>query len=215
MARNNSNTTQIVTREEAQLGFTGSVTSLVDAVNRMAVANIQVVLQQNSDQQFGALQIKAMQKIEALRLVGALDLAGIMARWEIIKEIRDENLLATHPSNFATLEAMAEQQGISVSELHDIENLGGVIFPWLIENVGPNAIADTWDELGKSRMREMVSVLTSSISGTVSSSRRVRDAIANAEVSAAQVFNQEAQEAGIDATWDQLPQEDRVRRRIN
>ena len=57
---------------------------------------------------------------EKLRLVNGMDLAAIMLRGKILKDIEDQALHTVHPNHYDTLTALAEEQGISISELSDI-----------------------------------------------------------------------------------------------
>ena len=79
-------------------------------------------------------------------------------------DIENRALYSVHPNGYTTLDEMARDQGISVSELSQVRDLTRIIFPYLEEEMGM-AIPEIWEEIGKSNFREMVPVLKGLIEG--------------------------------------------------
>jgi hypothetical protein len=201
----------IVQVDQAQLGFVSAIGDLAESIMSKARAKVYADLGPEVAN-FGELEISAMEAVEALRLTGALDLAGILIRFKILKKIRDENLLSIHPGRYEGLTQMASEQSISVSELHDILMLGDVVFPFLEREYGPTAVADYWDEVGKARLRELVPSLNSAITGVPSQSRRVREAVENAADLAANTANSAAASDHSLPGWIEMDNDERRRR---
>jgi hypothetical protein len=121
-------------------------------------------------QAFTDLEIQAMVLTEELRLVNGIDLASLLLRGKLIKDIEDRALFTVHPNGFANLTELAVSVNISVSELSDIRTLTQVIFPWITENLrdaagNPIPIAGIWDSIGKTKFRTMTPILAAMISG--------------------------------------------------
>lgn len=120
-------------------------------------------------------ELRAMIKLEQLKLIGDLSLAEILLRGKIISEIENEALWSIHPNRYASMKEAAKDQGISLSEYSNIRDLYNIIFPYLSEQLGLN-LAEVWEEVGKSNFRELCPYLTRAITGIESSSRYVENA---------------------------------------
>jgi hypothetical protein len=125
---------------------------------------------------YTALERQAMVTIEALKLVNGLDLAAVLERGRLLREIEAGGLVGVHPGGYRTLEEMARDQGISISELSDTRTLCDVIFPWIEEHLD-TPVAQVWDQIGKSGFRELVPVLRSLITGDETGSTSTRQAV--------------------------------------
>lgn len=138
---------------------------LEESMEAAARQNLEEVLrtQGTNLQAFTDLEIMAMVETEKLRLVNGMDLATVLMRGKIIKNIEDRALHTVHPNGFANLTALAKSVGIGVSELSDIRTMCDIIFPWIEENIGPVAV--TWDALGKTNFRTLVPYLKACITG--------------------------------------------------
>jgi hypothetical protein len=123
-----------------------------------------LVTQGTNLQAFTDLEIQAMVVTEELRLVNGIDLASLLLRGKLIKDIEDRALFTVHPNGFANLTELAQSVGISVSELSDIRTMTQVIFPW-IENELQVPVAQIWETVGKTKFRTMTPVLAALISG--------------------------------------------------
>jgi hypothetical protein len=101
-----------------------------------------------------------------LNLSKGLGFAEIMVQGRIIETMERESLHSVHPGGYTTLEELAQDQGISVSEMSQIRDLTGTIFPWVKDHVGmePQAL---WNDIGKSKLRELVPILKRTITGEV------------------------------------------------
>ena len=61
-------------------------------------------------------EVRAMVKLEQLKLIGDLGLAELLLRGKLIKEIEDDALWSIHPNRYANMQEAAKSQGIGVSE---------------------------------------------------------------------------------------------------
>ena len=125
---------------------------------------------------FTEIEKRAMLVVEELHLVNGFDLAALLMRGKLIKQIREEALFSVHPNEFQTLEQAAQSVGISQSELSNIIDLTEVIFPYLTNTLGLN-VALVWEDVGKSNFRELVPVLKGLITGVNPASQSTQDAI--------------------------------------
>jgi len=117
-------------------------------------------------------ELRAIIKLEQLKLIGDLGLAEVLLRGKIIREIENEGLWSIHPNRYASMQEAAKDQGISTSEYSNIRDLYNIVFPYLSEQMGVN-LAEAWEEIGKSNFRELCPTLVRIITGNPSSSRRV------------------------------------------
>ena len=137
-----------------------------------ALLGIEAQLEAAAIRNFGAIddgftqaEKHAIIQIEKLKLVGSLDLAALMLRGKLIAEIENKALWADHPAQYKDIKDMARDIGISVSELSDTRRLCEVVFPYMIERLGVHP-ATMWEEIGKSKFRELSSILSIVIDGT-------------------------------------------------
>lgn len=163
--------------------------------------NLETALQE-SGESFTDLEKRAMVKIEELKLVNGMDLAAILLRGKLIHEIEDSALYSVHPEGYTTLQEMAQAQGISLSELSNVRDLVDVIFPY-IENTLHVSVAQVWEEIGKSKFRELTSVLKAIITGERSGTASVNASVERLLDDTAAT----AQAAGQTLTNDELARE--------
>jgi len=197
------------------VNYTDAITNVGDSIEARARYNVEVQLADmaaNGDtREFSALELQAMEQVESLKLVSGLDLYAILLRFKFLENIRINNLLNVHPGRYTDYEhpltRMADEQGISASELHDTIKMGSIIFPFLVRQYGENAVADMWAELGKSKIRALVATLSAAITGTNSGSQNVRATLAVAEEAAAL---QHATESTL--TWQEVEPAERRER---
>ena len=119
-------------------------------------------------------QLRAMVKLEQLKLVGDLELEAILLRGRIIQQIENEGLWSIHPNQYASMQEAAVANGLSLSEYHDIRLLYNIVFPYLTQTLGLN-LPQAWEEVGKSNFRDLTPVLVRIITGHSSSSRHVEE----------------------------------------
>jgi hypothetical protein len=168
-------TDHIVAYQPAQnLALASALISLEEHFERAAQQNLELVLQGGGD--YTDTEKRSMVKIEQLKLVNGMDLAALLLRGKLLAEIRDMGWWSIHPNGYPTLEAMANEIGITTSELKDIETLTTVIFPYLENTVGIQ-VAQIWEEIGKSNFRELCPVLNAIITGEQSPSPRVNETV--------------------------------------
>ena len=110
------------------------------------------------------MEMRSMETIEQLKLVNGMDLAAMLMRGKLLKDIEDNALYTFHPNGYGTLKEMAKEQGISLSELSNVRDLCFVIFPYMEDVLGMN-VALTFENIGKSNMRELVPVIKALITG--------------------------------------------------
>jgi len=143
-------------------------------------------------------EIRAMIKLEQLKLIGDLGLAEVLLRGKIIQQIENEGLWAVHPNQYQSMQEAAKAQGISVSEYSDIRQLYNIVFPYIVENTGAN-LALLWEEIGKSNFRELTPYLVRAITGETNQSQNVErsftammeDIAATAQASGIEMTDQE------------------------
>lgn len=121
-------------------------------------------------------EIRAMVKLEQLKLIGNLGLVELLLRGKLIKEIEDEALWSIHPNRYSNMQEAAKAQGIGISEYSNIRDLYNIVFPYLCDMLGMN-LALVWEEIGKSNLRELTPYLVRAITGEHSQSRNVERVI--------------------------------------
>lgn len=121
-------------------------------------------------------ELRAMVKLEQLKLIGDLELEAILLRGKIIHEIENEGLWNVHPNQYASMQEAAVDQGLSLSEYSDIRNLYNHVFPFIANNLGLN-LAQVWEEVGKSNFRELTPYFVRLITGNTSQSANVNNTV--------------------------------------
>jgi hypothetical protein len=109
-------------------------------------------------------EIHAMIVVEELKKLNGMDLAAVLMRYKIVKQIESEALWTIHPGHYDSRDAMAREQGISPSELSDIMAMGDIVFPY-IENTMDIRVAVIWEQIGKSNFRELVPIIKYIVTG--------------------------------------------------
>jgi len=99
-----------------------------------------------------------------------MGLAEILLHGELIREIEREGLWSLHPSRYGSMEEAAAAQGISQSEYSNIRDMCEVVFPYLTQS--GYSVPDLWEEIGKSKFRELTPVLKRAITNEESRSPR-------------------------------------------
>lgn len=116
--------------------------------------------------EFSAIELRALLYTEMLNLSKGLGFAELMVQGRIISTMEQESLHSVHPGGYTTLDELAQDQGISISELSQIRDLTQVIFPWVETHLSYNA-SYMWNEVGKSKLRELVPLLKRAITSDV------------------------------------------------
>lgn len=153
-------------RVSENAALSNTLLRLEDSLDRAARENLNSVLSQNGQNldAFTGTEVLAMVATEKLRLVNGMDLAAIMIRGKLLQEIESQALHTVHPNHYDTLEALAEDQGISLSELSDIRMMTQVVFPYVEQTLGI-PVAQIWETIGKTKFRTLVPVLRAIITG--------------------------------------------------
>jgi hypothetical protein len=151
---------QQLIRISTNLGLNSALLNLEDQLTAAAERNALAV-----GEGFTQAEKRAIVQVEKLKLVGSLDLAALMLRGKIIADIENNAIWADHPNGYQSMREMAEDIGVSISELSDTKRLCEVVFPYMIERLGIHP-AQMWEEIGKSKFRELSSILSVVIDGT-------------------------------------------------
>jgi hypothetical protein len=142
--------------------------SLWSSLEKTAAQNIQASSKaQNVPLEgFSAVEIRSLLYTEMLSLSKGLGFAELMVQGRILQTMERESLHSVHPGGYTTLEELAQDQGISISDLSQIRDLTGTIFPWVKDKLKrePESL---WTDIGKSKLRELVPILKRTISGEV------------------------------------------------
>jgi len=146
--------------------LTGLEASLLNA----ATMNANAVL----DSGYTEAERQAFILVEELKLINGVDLAAVLMRGKLIRQIEEGAIWTIHPGQYSSREELIRDQGISFSEYSNIKDLTMTIFPWMEEH--GLSIAETWEQIGKSNFREMVPVLRTLITGEPSSARTINQA---------------------------------------
>ena len=107
---------------------------------------------------------EAVLTVQVLKELNSVDLATLLLRYKYFKKIRDGNMATRHPGQYGSLTALANDQGISTSELSRIVDLVEIVFPFLWGRLGLD-IPALWKDIGKSNFMEMLPVLKVLITG--------------------------------------------------
>ena len=157
-----SNAVQVLSSDNAVLATT--LDNLEASVTGAARAAVDREIL-NSGEAYTELETRAMTIVEALKLTNHVELASLRLRGRYIHIIREEGLNGVHPGGYATLDAMAEDQGISAGELSNTITLCDVVFPFLEAN--NVSVAEIWNSVRKSTFREMAPALSALITGNM------------------------------------------------
>jgi hypothetical protein len=130
----------------------------------------------NIGEGFTQAEKHAMTVVEELKLINGMDLAAMLLRGKLIKQIEDEALYSIHPGRYGSMEELARDQGIGPSELSNVRDLCFTIFPYMEQRLGIS-IAQVWEQIGKSNFRELVPVLKVLINGDGGASASVRNSV--------------------------------------
>jgi len=151
--------------------------AMLDSFESAAQQNVQAYMDATGNNAFTITEKRALVKLEQLKLIGDLTLAEVMLRGEVIRQIENEGLWSSHPMQFNSMEEAAAAQGISQSEYSNIRDMCDVVFPYLTE-AGYN-VPELWEEIGKSKFRELVPILKRAIMNEESRSTRVEQIFQN------------------------------------
>jgi len=153
-------------------------TSLVGmraGIEAAAAANVQAAIQETGGQ-FSELEVQAMVTVESLKQVGGLELTAVLLRAMYLRIIQDNNMIGNHPGGYNSLAELANDNGISIAELSQTMDLVNIIFPYVQEQLGI-PVAQLWEQVGKSNLREITPVLKVIISGVASDTGTTQAAV--------------------------------------
>ena len=156
----------------SSLQLSTALLGIESALERAALANVAL-----AGEGFTDAEKEAMTTIEELKLINGMDLAAVLLRGKLLRRIEERSMWSYHPARYGTLQEMAQDQGISVSNLSNIRDLNFVIFPWMTEH--GLSVPEKWEQIGMSNFRELIPVLKSIITGEASGSASVRQSVEN------------------------------------
>ncbi len=146
-------------RPSNNLALSSALLGIENQLHEAALANVEA-----AGDGFTEAEQRAMTIVEEVRLINGMDLAAVLLRGKLLRQIEDEALYSIHPGGYQTLEEMARDQGISVSNLSNIRDLCFVIFPYMEQQMGIS-VAQVWEQIGMSNFRELIPVMKAIITG--------------------------------------------------
>jgi len=124
---------------------------------------------------FSELEQKAIIQVEKLKATSRIEFSNTLLRGKIIEGIDRLGLYSVHPNKYRTLEEMAQDVGISITQLSNITALYGYVFPYLQSSLSMSA-DEIW-QISRANMSEVLPHLRMLISGEDSKSSSVRDSV--------------------------------------
>ena len=179
----------------SSMQLSSALLGIETALEAAARANVQ-----NAGDDFTDAEKDAMTVIEELKLINGMDLAAVLLRGKLLRRIEQESLWSYHPARYGSLQEMAADQAISVSNLSNIRDLNFVIFPWMTEH--GYSIPEMWEQIGMSNFRDLIPVLKTIITGEPSASASVRQSVEN-------ILNDTS--ATLQAANGELPTDEEIR----
>lgn len=120
----------------------------------------------------------AMVTFRMLEETNGLDLATIILRGKLMRDIEVNGRHEYMPGAFATVEEAIEAKGhLSRTQQSIIRGLRDVVFPYVQDKLGMS-IPEFWSQVGKSNAQEIIPHLKSLITGEKSKSEKVNKAVA-------------------------------------
>ena len=152
----------------------GAVVGLSTAVRETAEQQLEA-FEEEQGETFTATEREALIVVQELANIMLVDLATLLMKAQRVKKIQRENLVTRHPGDYASLAELAQDNGMSNSELSNILDLVDTIFPYLA-NAG-FSIGALWQSMGKSKFREMTPALKVLITGEPSAHATVNASV--------------------------------------
>lgn len=181
----------------SSLQLSTALLGIESALERAALANVAL-----AGEGFTEAEKEAMTTIEELKLINGMDLAAVLLRGKLLRRIEERSMWSYHPARYGTLQEMAQDQGISVSNLSNIRDLNFVIFPWMTDH--GLSVPEKWEQIGMSNFRELIPVLKSIITGEQSGSASVRQSVENILTDTAATLQSAAREGEGDVTDEEI-----------
>lgn len=143
------------------LDFSRSLMGIETALEAAARRAVELA---TDGEDYTQMEIHAMIVVEELKKLNGMDLATVIMRYKLVKQIEAEALWTVHPGHYDSRDAMAREQGISPSELSDIMAMGDIVFPYIEQAMGI-PVAVIWEQIGKSNFRELVPIIKYIVTG--------------------------------------------------
>jgi len=145
------------------------------AIETAAQANVNGLVEE-SGSQFANVEVEALVAVEALKQVNGLDLTAVLLRAHYIRTIQERNLLANHPAEYTSIDHMVRDNGMSPTDLFVTLDMVNVIFPFVQDELG-TPVPLFWNNLGKSKIKELLPVLKAIITGEEPNRASTREAV--------------------------------------
>jgi len=145
------------------------------AIETAAQANVNALIEE-SGSQFAHIEVEALVAVEALKQVNGLDLTAVLLRAHYIRTIQERNLLANHPAEYTSIDHMARDNGMSSTDLFVTLDMVNIIFPFVQDELGI-PVPLFWNNMGKSKIKEILPVLKAIITGEEPSRASTREAV--------------------------------------
>ena len=154
-----------------------NVEELYNIYEEIAQKNVQRQLIQTADYEVTDSAKFAIVRLEQLKITRGDTIEEIHLRRRLFREIETHSLWTEHPNEFESMIAAIEAQGVSQSEYSNICDLCDIIFPYLENN--DHNIQRLWENIGKSKFRELTPFLKRAINNEPSRSYRVEQIFQN------------------------------------
>lgn len=146
------------------------------SIERAAQHNVEMAIAESGGGTYTDLELVSMVTIESLKQVGGLELTAILLRAMYLRMIQQGNMIANHPGQYTSLKDMAEDNGISTAELSQTLDMVNYVFPYCQTELGI-PVAQLWELLGKSKLREITPIIKMMVSGEGSNTGTTRQSV--------------------------------------
>lgn len=153
----------------------GAFGGIGTAIEQAAWFNVQQRIQEEG-LQLTQIETHAMVEVEAFRQISGLDLTAVILRVHHLRNLQEGNLLSMHPAGYRSLNHMASENGCSVTDLLASLDLVNIVFPY-VQSVLGIPIWDLWSSIGKSKLKEMLPVLKSLVTGSEADTETTRASV--------------------------------------
>ncbi len=116
-----------------------------------------------------------MQVFSMLEAINGLDLASVILRGKLLREIEDRELWHIVPGNFSSPTEAIQQRGkLSATQQNFVKGMRDIVFPYVRERLGMSVV-EFWAQVGESQAKEILPILKAIITDKASLSGRVNE----------------------------------------
>ncbi len=178
------------------------------AIETAAQANVDALIEE-SGSQFAHIEAEALVAIEALKQVNGLDLTAVLLRAHYIRQIQEGNLLANHPAEYSSIDHMARDNGMSSTDLFVTLDVVNIIFPFIQDELGI-PVPMFWNNLSKSKIKELLPVLKAIITGEEPSRATTREAVERFVDDVTEIERTADPDVFVQLEDEELPEKERI-----